>query len=256
VTPACACGQPSPDAFLCKACTRELSLALLAAVTLAPDLEVAVSRQARFTGPQRGGGGSVLPFDERASDAAHALHAELSGWVRIHMAAGDYPAGGIAAMARWLLARTGRIRQHEGAADCHHGVTRAVRDAMRAIDRPPQRVYAGPCDCGTDLTAKPGRSLVSCPSCGASYGVAQRQEWMRTQLEDTLGTAAYAAAVLPGIGVHVTAGAIRMWASRHKLEARPGVPRPGGAAQPRYRLGDVMALARAAAAERDAGKAG
>ena len=82
-TPLCACGQPSPGAVICKTCTRGLQLALITAASLGPDLEAATARQARFTGPGRRGGGSVLPFDERASNAAHALRAELSGWVRV-----------------------------------------------------------------------------------------------------------------------------------------------------------------------------
>lgn len=81
--PRCACGQPAPDAVICKACTRALNLALLTAFTLAADLELALSRQARFTGPGRRGSGSVLPYDERASNAAHELRSELSGWVRV-----------------------------------------------------------------------------------------------------------------------------------------------------------------------------
>lgn len=82
-TPLCACGQPSPGAVICKTCTRGLQLALITAASLGPDLEAATARQARFTGPGRRGAGSVLPFDERASNAAHALRAELSGWVRV-----------------------------------------------------------------------------------------------------------------------------------------------------------------------------
>ena len=68
---------------MCKTCTRGLQLALITAASLGPDLEAATARQARFTGPGRRGAGSVLPFDERASNAAHALRAELSGWGRV-----------------------------------------------------------------------------------------------------------------------------------------------------------------------------
>ena len=67
---------------------------------------------------------------------------------------------------------------------------------------------------------------------------------MRDQLDDYLGTATYAAAILPGIGIHVSAGTIRVWASRHRLEVRVVVPaKYGGEDQPLYRLGDIIDLA-------------
>jgi hypothetical protein len=155
-------------------------------------------------------------------------------------------------MAIWLARRMPQVRQHEAAADILHEVTAAVRQAVRAIDRPPQRAYAGPCDCGRDLLTKPGRTLVSCPACGATYGIAERLDWMRNRLDDHLGSAAYAAAILPAIGIHVTAAMVRGWAQRHRLEARCVVPPryPGGLPSPQYRLGDIVTLALAREAAR------
>jgi hypothetical protein len=147
-----------------------------------------------------------------------------------------------------------QVRQHEAAADILAEVTAAVRQAVRAIDRPAQRAYAGPCPaCHTDLLFKPGHTRVTCTGCGTTYDIAERQEHMRTQLDDYLGTATYAAAILPGIGVHVTAAMIRGWAHRHMLEVRVVVPArgPSGIEQPLYRLGDIVTLALA----REAAKA-
>src|SRR6185437_4927623 len=143
-------------------------------------------------------------------------------------------------MALYLARNMDRVRQHEAAGEILTEVTAAVRQAVRVIDRPAQRVYAGPCDCGTDLLTKPGRTLVSCPACGATYGIAERIEWMLSRLDDHRGTASYAAAILPGIGVNVTAAMIRSWHHRGRLEPRFGVE---GVAQPRYRLGDIITLA-------------
>jgi len=166
----------------------------------------------------------------------------------------DYPADTLQAMALYLARNMDRVRQHEAAADILAEVTAAVRHAVHVIDRPAQRVYAGPCDCGTDLITKPGRTLVSCPACGATYGIAERIEWMRSRLDDHLGSASYAAAILPGIGVHVTASQIRTWASRHRLEVRHIVPPryEGGPGQPLYRIGDIVTLVLA----RDSGQTG
>jgi len=253
-TPLCGCGQPAPDAVICHDCTATLAQALRDAITLAGELNTAIARQARFTAytPARGST-HPLPYDPRAAEAAAELRAALAAALA-PLATVTCPAGSIAAMAHWLLASLGRLRQHPDAPQWLHGITQAVRHAARVIDRPPARVYAGPCDCGTDLTAPPGTTQVVCPTCGATHPIAERQERMRTQLDDYLGTATYAAAILPGIGIHVTAGTIRVWASRHRLEARHVVPARGlsGVEQPLYRLGDIITLALA----RDAASAG
>ena len=63
-----------------------------------------------------------------------------------------WPDDTVAAMARWLLARTSRIRQHPEAAHIAASITRAAARAQRAIDLPPEGLYAGPCGtCGRPL---------------------------------------------------------------------------------------------------------
>jgi hypothetical protein len=157
-------------------------------------------------------------------------------------------------MALWLHGRLAQVRQHEAAGDIHREVSGAVERGWQAVNRPAQRVYAGPCDqCGMDLVTQAGRTLVTCAMCHATYGIAERQEWMRAQLHDYLVTATEAADEwLPAIGIRVADGTIRMWASRHRLEKWPGIPRwPGDEdAPPRYRVGDIAALALARDATR------
>ena len=122
-------------------------------------------------------------------------------------------------------------RQHEAAGEMVRQVTMAVRQAQRVIDRPAGRVYAGPCDCGLDLYARPGQPHVTCRGCGAVHEVASRQEWMRAQLDDHLGNASWCAAIVTALGREVSPSTIRVWASRKRL-----IERPGGL----FRVGDVM----------------
>ena len=166
----------------------------------------------------------------------------------------DWPEDTLPSMALWLARHMHQVRRHEAAADIVAEVTAAVRAATRVIDRPAQRVYAGPCPaCRTDLLAPPGRTQVTCTGCGTTHDIAERQAHMRDQLDDYLGTATYAAAILPGIGIHVSAGTIRVWASRHRLEVRAVVPaHPPSPEQHLFRLGDIVDLAIA----RDATRAG
>ena len=139
----------------------------------------------------------------------------------------------IQAMALALLHQVPRIRQREDAPDSLAALTQATRQARRVIDRPPSRVYAGPCpQCGADLLAMPGRSVITC-ACGQPVVIAERQEAMRQALEDHLGNAAYAARACTGLGLPVTPEVIRKWAERGKLVPHGGL----------YRIGDVITLA-------------
>ena len=235
--PACVCGQPANDATICADCTHDLQLALIAAAILGPQLDVARSRQARFT--EHNGSSSFshpLPYDVRSAAAADTLANELGAWVRIirSPADGDWPADTIDAMAMWMLRRGTRIRQHPAAADMLHTISQAVRDAQRVIDRPPSRVYAGPCPhCHHDLLSLPGRTIVYCRNCGEPSVIAERQEAMRQALEDHLGNASYAARACTGLGLPVTPEIIRKWAERGKLVTHGGL----------YRIGDVITIA-------------
>jgi hypothetical protein len=163
-----------------------------------------------------------------------------------------FPVGTIPAMADYLLANLSRVRQHPAAAELADGITRAVRQAIAAVDLPPVRVYAGPCqnpECpGADLYTIPGRPTVACPACGYVHDVADQHAWMREEaqqrLYDHLDTASEIAGLVTLLGLDVTPERVRVWAFRGRLEKRNGPPRvPGGPPTVMYRLGDVLQLA-------------
>ena len=84
MTPRCACGQPSPHATICTTCERDLTAALITVLTVAPELEIALTRQAQFTDRSTiPGYATQLPYDERAAEAAAQLRVVLTGWVRV-----------------------------------------------------------------------------------------------------------------------------------------------------------------------------
>ena len=142
-----------------------------------------------------------------------------------------------------LLRNTGRIRQRPDAADILAAITEATRDAQRVIDRPPPRVYAGPCPhCQADLLGQPGRAVVYCRTCGEPSIVAERQEAMRAALEDHLGNARYASRACTGLGLPITEERIRQWVHRGKLTPRPGFDHDGNLVK-LLRIGDVIDLA-------------
>lgn len=249
----CACGRPVRDARLCGSCTRDLRRELTTAAGLAPDLDLATARQTRFArspGASRSRG-TALPYDTRASDAATALRDVLAGWIRAISPAGVQDTH-TAVMALQLLRQVPAIRQRDDAARRLDDLTAAVIRCLRVIDRPPSRIYAGPCpDCGTDLLGKPGHLAVTCRGCGAGHSIAERQEWLRGELDGVLGSASWCATAATALGLPVAEATIRSWVHRRKLAARHHEPRrPGGAERPLYRLADVLDLALERAARR------
>lgn len=250
MTPATACaagcGRPSPNAFLCGECTGELRGALLLAASIEGDLLAAVARQLRHGAGRRTGDGQLLPYDPAASAARQALSLALAD--AIHDMPGTrwpLPDTSIAGMAQWLLQHMGDVVQQPFAGRTHHEVASALARAVRVLDPPPERAYAGPCPgCGADVLAPPGAALARCRQCGCPVDVDAQQAAMRTAVEDMLGGAAWCVRMAARLGLHAPESTIYSWARRGQLAAHgQRAPERGGDPQPVYRLGDVLDLA-------------
>lgn len=125
----------------------------------------------------------------------------------------------------------------------------AVGVTRRAIDRPPERVYLGPCDrCTHDLYASPGDPAVICGECNTTYLVDQRRRWLLHSLREHLATATE---ISQGIGElygqPVNRNTIYTWHHRERLLDH-GYAR--NTHQPLFRIGDVLDLAEQPATRR------
>lgn len=103
-------------------------------------------------------------------------------------------------LAPWLLRKVDAIRWDEAADQIHDEVTYVHRQATRAVDRSPSRIYAGPCHavgedgrCERDLYAWPGSDEVVCDGhrgdeigCESVHTAAERLEWLIDSIEDAL----------------------------------------------------------------------
>jgi hypothetical protein len=239
------CDRPAKAGLLCGACQAELQRALDGVPALVADLHDTLSRQtSRTTGGGRASE-TALPYDVRASEAMWVLRSALVGWVRVMQEARSepWPRDSSASMAAWLSARLERLVRHPAAPEAHGEITTAVRAAQRAVDRAPERLYAGPCpECETSLHVRPGATRTTCRECGTGINVTERRQWMRDQCEDLLGTPSEVSAICAGLGVTVSPSTIRVWVSRKKLFPRRFV-RPikeGGKPRALYRVGDVI----------------
>lgn len=231
---------------ICGACAAELQRALQAVPGLARELDVTLARLGSRAGPGRPAT-PPLPYHPGASEAADVLRSALVGWVReLRRPDEPWPADTPASMAAWLSERHSRLTGHAAAEEAHGEITAAVRAAQRAIDRPPGRVYAGPCtQCSMPLYAKPAATAVACRSCGTGHSVEERREWMLEALRDHLAPAHQVAHILAQLVAPVRADRVRQWAARGRI-----LPHGRDAAgRPLYRIGDALELL--AAARRD-----
>jgi hypothetical protein len=227
------CGRET-DLYLCWECCKNLKRRLDDAAWLARELTVTASRQARIASPAdrvRGNIERPLPFHWAAADIAWALHNTLGTWARELCSSrgidyvplgyvpvsfvGPLPAGQryapagadtTADIARWLSHHVMAIAASVTAGQCYDEISDAVAAALRRIDRPPPRLYIGPCgeahgigECDADLYVTMGAAEVHCAACGATHLVDKRRQQLRDQVRGILGTAAELAKLLPWV---------------------------------------------------------
>lgn len=264
------CTRPAPDVNLCPGCLDVLRTELRAVSWIVPELEVTLTRQARIG--DRNGPRSTeqpLPFDLNASVDLESLRDGLAMWAReiatrrsVEFDAAQDPV----AVAQWLLRWPSEMAGHPDAGELHGDVVALTKAARRTIDRHPERRYLGPCDredCPGELYAPVHAREVACraelddgSSCTAVYDIASRRAWLLEQAADQLRSARQLASELPWIaGISVTRERIGMWGTRGRLTKYLPHPKDPDQAT-RYRVGEVIEVARAMAVERQAKASG
>lgn len=253
----CACGQPLRDnATGCDDCVLEMERILGDVPWLAEQLDIAVSRQRAKSGAGRGDDG--LPWNDKASDALHALRNELSTTIRMlvedHRL--DWPADDITAMSRWLMRNVRLLSHDDGWTDTLRNLRHIEGDALAIVDNPPALLFLGWCtsemivgegltvrieECGGPVYARDGRDTGRCRMCQNEYGVKESRKALTDMLDDKLVTPAEIAKLSIYLGIEQPRERIRnlvtQWSRRDRIlpkGARDGVPT--------YRWGDVSPL--------------
>lgn len=224
---ACGAQTTTATAYICHDCTAELATLLDELPKLMHELTLTLTGQQRFEQQASSSKSSeqALPFNIAASYALAELHTQIRRLIERCHAAHVHDSASIAA--------------HEWAAETLHNLRRASAHATRVIDRPADRTFAGPCDeCGRDLYAKPDATTVDCTTCGLTYDVRARREWLLRVIDDQLATATEIARALTSLDLPVTSERIWQWRHRDRIEQR-GTDRRG---RPMYRVGDVVTL--------------
>lgn len=161
----------------------------------------------------------------------------------------------------WLLTHVNDVRFMEDAAQCYDELTYLHGRLERAVDRSPERIYAGPCHadtdngrCDRDLYASPLRrndedGEIVCDGhrgdeqgCGAKHTRAGRRDWLLASLDDSLvplDMLRPCVQVLLGL-TWPPHGTVRSWLNRGRIKPRT-IDRNGVEL---FRAGDVIALVR------------
>lgn len=253
------CDRPAASGLMCGACQAELARALDAVPEVVRELDTTLSRQTSRTGA---GSGEIetdraalvlrptaFPYSGKASDAIDELKTILVGWARVLMErdTSPPPADTLASVAAWLRERLSALVAHEAAEEAHREILGAMGAAERAVDRHPDRWYAGVCAaaldgderCQRDLYAKSAAAIVACPACGTRWDLVERRQWLLGMAEDVLATATEIARAVTTLGQPVTPEAIRGYV--HRKQLFPHGSRVVGTREvPVYRLGDVL----------------
>jgi hypothetical protein len=249
------CSSPTgDDGHLCKLHTDDLLRDLQAVPELVEELEVTVTRQARINAEKHGGRSAErpLPWNEHAAIVASDLNTTLNAWALDTSRLGederdllvDHHYTDTKAVAGWLARNIRTLRQHPEAGQAHDELTNAVREARRAVDRPLERVFAGPCgepdeddrECREDLYAASGKATATCKACGARHDMAERREWMLSCIEDQVAYSGLLAGLVSNLGVQIGSSTIRRYASAGRIK----VISVDAKRRPLYRIGDVL----------------
>jgi len=252
------CGTPtaSDGAFLCGGCTGHLVADLESVPDLLVELDVARTKQDRI-GRAGGGRGTpepplgYRPAAVQAYDRLdHTIRGLASLWANLLGLTPTVHHAHLADCAEWLADAAASIRLHADAGTTRDDVRYAVRVAWRAVDRPAERAYAGPCDeCGTDLYGNPRAKRLRCKECGTDYVTADRRAYVLNALREHLATAAEIAAGIGELyGQPINRKRINQWHSRGRLTDH-GVTLDGDH-DPLFRIGDVLDLAAEAGSTR------
>jgi hypothetical protein len=246
------CDLEAPNGRLCNQHHRQLERDLAEVPALVAELETTRTRQARITttgsGKRDKGEDQPMPINWNGTISHDALIGTLLSWVRVIVETDqlDGPDETPHAMAAWLLTHIGWTRTHPLAGQLADEIGFAVAEVRRTIDRPADRIYAGPCwadvngqQCGTDLYGKPAARVITCPVCGTDYDVTARRDWLLAAVDDMLMAAPEIARALPDLlGYPLTPSVIRQMVFRRQIVAH-GLDWQG---RQTYRVGDVVAV--------------
>ena len=210
----------APGVVICGGCHAATRGRLRDVPGLLTELDVTIAR----LGSAREGKGAAtkLDFDEAASDASLALRTTLHGWARVWWEETPVSPERRPAVDRLMSTARGQAALLAGqqlasrpwAGDLALELRAAVRDAWRAVDRPPDVTFIGWCPdgCGRALYAADGMVQVKCRWCGSQWDVEASRAVM-------FAAATGAALTKPELArlLKIPMGTLHRWSSEYRI---------------------------------------
>lgn len=243
----CSCGKPTRDeAYVCDDCLGELAKDLGNVPWLVEQLDITLTKARGIDyaadtthtttrptenktidddGDPAADRATILLYHQGASEALSKLRRTLATWVRFcdeesirHQSPNpNPPAESLQAMSGWLLWRIDGLGLSDMGADAVTEIASATARCWAVIDRPAERQYAGPCECGKDLYSKPGAKLTKCKACDREYDVEAMREWMRAGVRGRLVTAREGTTLLGRFDLPTAQKTIDSWHERKRI---------------------------------------
>lgn len=249
------CNCPTGDGGrLCRLHTDALLTNLRHVPDLLAELDVTRTRQDRMVSERAGGRSTTrpLPWNEHASTVAWELNCTLNAWAldvsKLREDERDplklVAATDTAELARWLTRNINTLRHHHEVGTADEELNDAILRARRAVDRAPDKVFAGPCAaehddgtrCPEDLYGWPGKRTTRCIACNAEHDMDQRRTWMLGQIEDQVAHSGLLSGLVTSLGVPIASSTIRKYAGKGRIK----VISVDAKRRPLYRIGDVL----------------
>lgn len=230
---------PATVGNLCTGCVTKLHATVLQVPRLLVELDVTITKQAKQTTPDNGGGtggerGLVLNL--AASEAAGQVRMWLRAVAHLTVGEGERVPVGIRDLAAWTARRLSVAARHPEIGEYHAGLLRAVFVGMRCIDRAPERRVIGVCDCGRPLATERSSGTMTCPHCRTEWVIDEWVSYRDGLLLDAVASTGELIEVLRSRwGYDVKRKTVESWVQRKQLVSVGGSPA-------KFRVGDVVLL--------------
>lgn len=248
------CVHPTKDGLVCRVCINGLVKDLRELPELMGEMTVQFARLNQ-SGTGNGGRGAVtpVPFDQRTTEHRDLIVNTIGTWIREIELDDLYEPGTqeplrntMASWCAWLLERTDRIRMHPEPAHFLGEIRHCVILARQAIDTPGVSLPCADCPvCGKRIFAPVGATEGVCRHCAwadidSRVPVDMSHSTLLDQAREALVSRRELLDAAKVYQVHVNAHTFKSWIRRGRL-----VPKETTAdGTPRYRVGDVLDLAR------------
>lgn len=218
-------------------------------IWLAPQLEMAITRQTKSAPPSQGIGKSTetpLYFNDNASivkqdlrTALHRIAKSVVCWCRPPEKLCDQYISpmDIRGYAEFIQSSIVRVDNSQLCNDLAEVVDRAIK----IIDSPPTIIYLGDCYCGAVLYGNPEDEELECDRCQHLHRPRELRQKNQDRGRDLLVSAADAARFVGEVwGVQLKRNTINQWGRRGKLNRYPTTTE-----HPLWLLGQIVDLAMA-----------